>query len=65
VLGNKLGMLTQTVARALDLDHNRMVKKAIQKCRGHNGIAKNLAPLCGFRRNPDRHSDLKPDSIPE
>jgi hypothetical protein len=20
---------------------------------------------CGFRRNPDRYSDLKPDSIPE
>jgi hypothetical protein len=25
--------------------------------RGHIG--------CGFRRNPDRYSDLKPDSIPE
>jgi site-specific DNA recombinase len=24
-----------------------------------------LTPDCGFRRNPDRHSDLKPDSIPE
>jgi hypothetical protein len=21
--------------------------------------------VCGFRRNPDRYSDLKPDSIPE
>ena len=45
MLGNKFGMLAQAVARAFNLDHHRMMQKAIQKRRGHHGIAKDLAPF--------------------
>ena len=45
MLGHQFGMLTQPVARALDLDDDRMVKKAIQQRRGDDRIAKHLAPF--------------------
>ena len=45
MLGHQLGVLAQPIARALDLHHHSMVKQAIEKGRGHNGIAENLAPF--------------------
>ena len=45
MLGHQFGVLPQPVARAFDLHHHSMVKKAIQKGRGHNSVSKNLAPF--------------------
>ena len=45
VLRDKLGVLAQAEARALDLDHDRVVQQAVEKGRGHDGIAEHLAPL--------------------
>jgi len=38
-------VLAKTVARTLDLNDDRVVKKPIQECRGNDGIAKNITPL--------------------
>ena len=38
-------MLTQAVARALDLEHDGMMEKSVQQCRRDHGVAKDIAPL--------------------
>ena len=43
VLGHEISMLTQPVARPLDLNDHCMVKQPIEKCRGNHGIAEDLA----------------------
>ena len=38
MLGHEVGVLTQTIARALDLDDDGVVKEPVQEGRGHDGI---------------------------
>ncbi len=45
MLGHEIGMLTQTVARPLDLDDHGVVQQTVEQCRGHDGVAEHLAPL--------------------
>ena len=45
MLRDEIGVLAQTVAGALDLDDDGVVKEPVQQGRGHDGITKNLAPL--------------------
>ena len=44
MLRDKLGVLAQAEAGSLDLDHDRVVQQAVEKGRGHDGIAEHLAP---------------------
>jgi hypothetical protein len=45
VLGHEIGMLTQAIARALDLDHDRMVQQAVEQRGCNDRIAEDLAPF--------------------
>ena len=38
-------MLTQAIARALDLDHDGMVEQPVEERGGDDGIAEDLAPF--------------------
>ena len=46
MLGNKIGVLTEAIARALDLDDDGVVKQPIEERGCDNGIAEDLAPFC-------------------
>jgi hypothetical protein len=57
VLRKEISMLAQAIARALDLDHNRMVEQTIEKCGRNDWIAGDLAVsshtrICEIRRHP-------------
>ena len=39
-------MLAQPIARALDLNHDGVVKQAIKQCGCDDGISKNISPFC-------------------
>jgi hypothetical protein len=45
VLWHEVGVLAQTIARALDLDDDGVVKKPVQQGGGDDGVAKNFAPF--------------------
>ena len=45
MLGDELGVLTQAVAGALDLDDHGVVQEAVEEGGGHHGVAEDLAPL--------------------
>ena len=38
-------MAAEPVARALDLDDDRVVQQPVEESRGHNGVAEDLAPF--------------------
>ena len=45
VLRHEIGVLTQAVARPLDLNDDGMVKQPIEQCGGDYGVAEDLAPF--------------------
>ena len=45
VLGDEFGVLTQAVARALDLDDDGVVKQSVEQSRGDDGVSEDLAPF--------------------
>ena len=54
VLRDEIGVLTETVAGAFDLDDDGVVKEPIEQGGGDDGIAEHLAP---FREAPVRGQD--------
>ena len=44
MFGDKIGMGTEAVAGAFDLDDDGMVEQTVEKCRGDNRVAEDLAP---------------------
>ena len=45
MLGYEVGVLTQAIARSLDLDDDGVVQQAIEERGGDDGIAEDFAPL--------------------
>ncbi len=45
MLGHEIGMLSEAVTGALDLDDNGLVQEAVQQGGGDNRVAEHLAPL--------------------
>ena len=45
MLGHEVGVLTQTIARAFDLDDDGVVQEAVEERGGDDGIAEDLAPF--------------------
>jgi len=45
VLGHQIGMLTQAVTGAFDLNHHGMVEQSVEQGGGDDGIAEDLAPF--------------------
>ena len=54
MLGDEVAVLTQSVARALDLNDDGVVQQTIEQGRGHDGIAEHLTP---FRKAAVRGQD--------
>jgi hypothetical protein len=42
---HEIGVLTQAITRALDLDDDGVMEKAIEQCGGDDGVAEDLAPF--------------------
>lgn len=45
MFGHELGVLAEPIARSFDLDDNRVVKQAIEKCSCDDRVAEDLAPF--------------------
>ena len=45
MLGHQIGVLTQAVAGAFDLDHHGMMEQSVEQRGGDDGIAEDLAPF--------------------
>jgi hypothetical protein len=45
VFRHEIGMLAKSIARPLDLDDGRMVKKAVKQSCGDYGVPKNMFPF--------------------
>ena len=45
VFRHEIGMLAQSIARPLDLDDGRMVKKAVKQSGRDHGVSKNMSPF--------------------
>lgn len=58
MLGNKISVLAQSVARAFDLHDDGMVKKSVEQCCCDNRITKNFAPFCKAAIGGEYHGIL-------
>lgn len=45
MFGHELGVLAEPIARSFDLDDDRMVKQAIEKCGCDDRVAEDFAPF--------------------
>ena len=45
VFRHEIGVLAKSIARPLDLDDGRMVKKAVKQSCGDHGVPKNMSPF--------------------
>lgn len=45
MFGHELGVLAEPITRSVDLDDDRMVKQAIEKCGCDDRVAEDLAPF--------------------
>ncbi|MET3524687.1 hypothetical protein ABID25_006558 [Mesorhizobium abyssinicae] len=45
MFGHEVGVLAEAVTRSFDLDDNRMVEQAIEKCGCDYRVAEDLAPF--------------------
>ncbi len=46
MVGYKIGVLTEPIARTFDLDDNGVMEQPVKEGGGDNGIAEDLAPFC-------------------
>ena len=44
MFGDKIGMGTEAVAGAFDLDDDGMVEQTVEKCRGDDRVTEDLTP---------------------
>ena len=60
MLRDEIGMGVQPVTGAFDLDDDGVVEKAIEQCRGDDGIAEDLAPAKARRPLPPTPKETRP-----
>ena len=58
VLGQQIGMPTQAVARAVDLDDNGMMQQPVEQRRCHHRATEDVAPLCKAAVRCEDHRPL-------
>ena len=65
MLGYKVGVLTELITGAFDLDDDGVVKQPIKECGGDNGITEDLAPFCEAAVRGEDHGSLFVSCIDE
>lgn len=65
MLGNKISVLAQSVARSFDLHDDGMMKKPVEQCCCDNRITKNFAPFCKATIGGEDHGTLLVAGIDE
>ena len=65
MLGDKIGVLTESITRTLDLNDDGVVKQSIKECGGDNGITEELAPFCEAAVGGEDHGSFFVSCIDE
>ena len=65
MLGYKVGVLTELITGAFDLNDDGVVKQPIEESGGDNGIAEDLAPFCEAAVRGEDHGSLFVSCIDE
>ena len=65
MLGYKIGVLTESITGAFDLDDNGVVEQPIKECGSDNRIAEDLAPFCEAAVRGEDHGSFFVSCIDE